>query len=188
MLLAALSQLNSLVHQIQVFSQNYQAGKYPQLSSFLHSLGLTPSVVQSSQQKLIASLEGLIAQIFPLVGSIFGLFIDVMVITTISIYLMVDGPRVIDWLKNRTPAKHRRRVGFFLTTVDQTAGGYIRGQIILATIMSVIVMIGAFLIGVPYVALIGLIVFFFEFIPQIGSYISGALGFLIALTAGWQTT
>ena len=187
MLLAALSQLNALVHQIQVFSQNYQAGKYPQLTSFLDSIGLTPSVIQSSEQKLIASLEGLIGQIFPLVGSIFAFFIDVSVVTTISIYLMVDGPRVIEWLKKRTPAKHRTRVGFFLATVDRTAGGYIRGQIFLATIMSVIVMIGAFLIGVPYVALIGLIVFFFEFIPQIGAYISGALGFLIALTAGWQT-
>jgi len=187
MLLGALSQLNALVHSIQVFFQNYQAGKYPQLTSSLDSIGLTPSVIESSQQKLVASLQALIGQIFPLVGSIFAFFIDVSVVTTVSIYLMVDGPRVIEWLTKRTPAKHRARVGFFLATVDQTAGGYIRGQILLATIMSVIVMIGAFVIGVPYVALIGLIVFVFEFIPQIGAYISGALGFLIALTAGWQT-
>src|SRR5205085_9933301 len=119
MLLAALTQIIALVHQIQLFSQNYQAGKYPQRTSFLDSIGLTPSVLQSSQQKLIAGLQGLIGQIFPLVGSIFAFFIDVSVVTTISIYLMVDGPRVIEWLKKRTPVKHRTRVGFFLATVDR---------------------------------------------------------------------
>ena len=149
MLLAALSQLNALVHNIEVFFQNYQAGTYPQLTSFLDGIGLTPSVIQSSQQKLVASLQALIGQIFPLVGSLFAFFIDVSVVTTISIYLMVDGPRVLDWLKKRTPARHRARVGFFLDTVDQTAGGYIRGQILLATIMPVTVMIGALVLGVP---------------------------------------
>src|SRR5436309_5592674 len=72
MLLGALSQLNALVHSIEVFFQNYHAGNYPQLSSFLVGLGLTPSVSESSQQKLVASLEALIGQIFPLVGSIFA--------------------------------------------------------------------------------------------------------------------
>src|SRR5260370_26640384 len=179
LLLAALSQLNALVHQIQVFSQNYQAGKYPQLTSFLDNIGLTPSVIKSSEQKLIASLEALISHIFPLVGSIFAFFIDVSVVTTISIYLMVDGPRVIEWLKKRTPAKHRTRVGFFLATVDRTAGGYIRGQIFLATIMSVIVILGAFLIGVADVALIRLIVFLFVFIPPLRWYMYRAICVLL---------
>jgi predicted PurR-regulated permease PerM len=57
----------------------------------------------------------------------------------------------------------------------------------MATLMSILVTGGAYVIGVPYAALIGVIVFFFEFIPQIGAYISGAIGVLFALTAGWQT-
>jgi predicted PurR-regulated permease PerM len=82
------------------------------------------------------------------------------------------------------PLKRQAGVNFFLVTMDQKAGGYIRGQVFMATLMSILVTAGAYIIGVPYAALIGVIVFFFEFIPQIGAYISGAIGVLFALTGG----
>ncbi len=185
--LTVLTQLTTLVQNIQTLFQNYQAGKYPQLTSTLASIGITPSVVQASQQQLVKNVEGVISQFLPLVGSAFVFFIDVTVVLMISAYLIVDGPRVIKWLENRTPMKRRAQISFFLVTVDQKAGGYIRGQVFMATIMSIMVTIGAIVIGVPFAALIGVIVFFFEFIPQIGAYISGTIGVLFALTAGWET-
>jgi len=185
--LPVLTQLTTLVQNIQTLFQNYQAGKYPQLTSTLASIGITPSVVQASQQQLVKNVEGVFSQFLPLVGSAFVFFIDVTVVLMISAYLIVDGPRVIKWLENRTPMKRRAQISFFLVTVDQKAGGYIRGQVFMATIMSIMVTIGAIVIGVPFAALIGVIVFFFEFIPQIGAYISGTIGVLFALTAGWQT-
>jgi predicted PurR-regulated permease PerM len=184
--LTVLSQLTALVQNIQTFSQNYQAGKYPQLTADLANIGITPAVVQASQQQLVKNLSGVIAQIFPLIGSAFIFFIDITVILMISAYMIVDGPRVIKWLTKRTPLKRQAGISFFMVTMDQKAGGYIRGQVFLATIMSILVTVGAYIIGVPYAALIGVIVFFFEFIPQIGAYISGAIGVLLALGGGPQ--
>ena len=184
--LNVLTQLTTLAHNIQTFFQDYQAGKYPQLTSTLDSIGITPAVVQASQQQLVKNVEGVISQFLPLVGSAFVFFIDVTVVLMISAYLIVDGPRVIKWLENRTPLKRRAQVSFFLVTADQKAGGYIRGQVFMATIMSIMVT-AAIVIGVPFAVLIGVIVFFFEFIPQIGAYISGTIGVLFALTAGWET-
>jgi predicted PurR-regulated permease PerM len=108
------------------------------------------------------------------------------VVLMISAYLIVDGPRVIRWLTKRTPLKRQAGISFFLVTMDQKAGGYIRGQVFLATIMSILVTAGAYIIGVPYAALVGVIVFFFEFIPQIGAYISGTIGVIFALGGGPQ--
>ena len=54
-------------------------------------------------------------------------------------------------------------------------------------VVSVIVGSGAYLLGVPFVLLIMVIVFVCEFIPVFGSYISGPIGILFALTQGWQT-
>ncbi len=185
--LTVLSQLTALVKNLQTFAQNYQAGKYPQLTSDLAKIGITPEVVQASQQQLVKNLSGVISQIFPLIGSAFVFFIDVTVVLMISAYLIVDGPRVIKWLTKRTPLKRQAGISFFLATMDQKAGGYIRGQVFMATIMTILVTAGAYIIGVPYAALIGVIVFFFEFIPQIGAYISGTIGVLLALTSGsWQ--
>ena len=184
--LTVLSQLTALVKNIQTFSQNYQAGKYPQLTSDLANIGITPAVVQSSQQQAVTNIKGIISQIFPLLGSAFVFFIDVTVVLMISAYMIVDGPRVIKWLTNRTPLKRQAGISFFLATMDQKAGGYIRGQVFLATVMSILVTAGAYIIGVPYAALIGVIVFFFEFIPQIGAYISGTIGVIFALAGGPQ--
>jgi len=39
---------------------------------------------------------------------------------------------------------------------------------------------------VPFAILIGVIVFIFEFVPQIGAYISGFIGVLFAATQGWE--
>jgi predicted PurR-regulated permease PerM len=185
--LGVLQQLASLAGVLTTFQKDLQTGKYPEITSSLNSLGITSSIIQQSQQALIASLESFVGRLLPLVSSAFLLFIYVIVITSVSVYLLVDGPRVIEWLKNRTPLMHRARIIYGLALVDRIAGGYLRGQVLLATIMTAIVTPVAYFLGVPYAALIGVIVFFTEFIPQIGAYISGAIGILFAATQGWET-
>jgi predicted PurR-regulated permease PerM len=185
--LGVLQQLASLAGVLTTFQKDLQTGKYPEITSSLNSLGFTSAIIQQSQQALIASLESFVGRLLPLVSSAFLLFIYVIVITSVSVYLLVDGPRVIEWLKNRTPLTHRARIIYGLALVDRIAGGYLRGQVLLATIMTAIVTPVAYFLGVPYAALIGVIVFFTEFIPQIGAYISGAIGILFAATQGWET-
>ena len=82
---------------------------------------------------------------------------------------------------------HRARINYFLALVDQKAGGYLRGQIVKATITTALVTPVAYLLGVPFAFLIGVIVFVTDFIPQVGAYISGAIGILFAATQGWET-
>ncbi len=187
MLAVAITQLTALIHTVQIVFQDYQKGNYPQFTSFLTGVGVTQEAIKSSEQQLIAGLGGAAGNLVPLLGNLFTYFIYMVVIISVSVYLLVGGPRVNNWLKNGTPLRFRATINFFLDTVDKKAGGYLRGQIVLAAIMAVLITIGAFVIRVPYAPLIGIIVFIFEFIPQIGAYISGAIGVLFALTAGWQT-
>ncbi len=182
-----IAQLTGLIHTLQIFFADYQKGKYPQLTSFLAALGVTPQSITSSEQTLLKNLGGVAGNVIPFVGNLFTYFIYMVVTTSVSVYLLVDTPRVTSWLKHDAPLRFRARINFFLDTVNTVAGGYLRGQILLAFIVAVIVTIGAFIIQVPYAPLIGVIVFVFEFIPQIGAYISGPAGILIALSHGWQT-
>lgn len=187
MLAVVIAQLTALIHTVQLFFQDYQQGKYPQFTSFLTAIGVTPEAINSSKQQLIAGLGRTAGNVVPLLGSLFTYFIYIVVITSVSVYLLADGPRVNNWLRNGTPLRYRAEINFFLATVDKEAGGYLRGQIVLAAIMAVLVTIGAFVLRVPYAPLIGIIVFIFEFIPQIGAYISGPIGILIAASQSWQT-
>lgn len=148
---------------------------------------VSPQQLQGVGQQVLNYLLQLVANVQPLLLSIFGLFIDTILVTTLSIYFVIYGPRFNAWLNAETPMSRRRTIAFFLQTLDRTMGGFIRGQLILGTLMSVIIGVGLFLLGVPYAVLLAAVVFVFEFIPQIGVYISGTIIIFIALvTRGWQ--
>jgi predicted PurR-regulated permease PerM len=72
-----------------------------------------------------------------------------------------------------------------LDTLQRVVGGYIRGQLLLCGIIGVLVGIGMQLIGVPYALLLGVLAFVLEFIPVLGTLVSGAICILLALTKGW---
>jgi predicted PurR-regulated permease PerM len=66
-------------------------------------------------------------------------------------------------------------------------GAFLRGQLLSAALATIIVGLGLFVIGVPYAMLLTVVVFIFEFVPQIGSYISGAIIIIFTfMTSGWQ--
>jgi predicted PurR-regulated permease PerM len=121
----------------------------------------------------------------PLVEGIFGMVVDAILVAVLSIYLLIDGSRVVNWLHTSAPLPQRRRVRFMLMTVERVVGGYIRGQLILSTLIGLMVGIGMAIFRLPYALLLGVLAFTLEFIPVIGVFISGALCVLLALTQGW---
>src|SRR5207248_5010390 len=64
-------------------------------------------------------------------------------------------------------------------------GGYIRGQLLLAFLIGVLVGVGMAVIRVPYAVLLGVLAFVFAFVPVLGTFVSGAACVLLALTLGW---
>ena len=125
-----IAQLTGLIHTLQIFFADYQKGKYPQLTSFLAALGVTPQSITSSEQTLLKNLGGVAGNVIPFVGNLFTYFIYMVVTTSVSVYLLVDTPRVTSWLKHDAPLRFRARINFFLDTVNTVAGGYLRGQIL----------------------------------------------------------
>src|SRR5438105_4486058 len=83
------------------------------------------------------------------------------------------------------PHRQRSRVRFFLSTLQRIVGGYIRGQLLLCSLIGVLVGIGMTVLGVPYALLLGVLAFVLEFIPVLGTLVSGAICVLLALTKGW---
>jgi predicted PurR-regulated permease PerM len=181
-----IGQLVSLIHSLQVYNQELVAGQSTALTQFLNDLGISTEFLIESNQVLITQLEHLISGLLPLVGSVFTLFIEVIIVSSVSIYLIVDGPRVITWLKHSTPMKQRATITLFVESVDKIVGGLLRGVLFLGSLMAIITAAGATILGVPFAILIGVIVFICEFVPQIGAYISGFIGVLFAATQGWE--
>lgn len=121
----------------------------------------------------------------PFLGGLADFMLNVIIVAVLSIYLLLDGSRAVSWLRRNAPAMQRERIHFFLDTLERIIGGYIRGQFIMSSIIGLLVGIGMTLFGIPYAVLLGVIAFILEFIPVVGTILSGVLCVLLALSKGW---
>ncbi len=132
-------------------------------------------------------MRGVVSGALPFVGGIFTWIIFVITIATLSVYFILDGSRIVNWLRVRTPLKYRDTIGFLITTGDRAVGGYFRGLLLLALVAG----FGAGVIlrfaGSPFFVLLGVLSFALFFIPMIGGFVAGLLCILLTLPQGWET-
>lgn len=153
------------------------------LEQTLGNFGITPAQIEATRQQIVARIEGAAGEAVPILRGIFNTVLDTILVAVISIYLMLDGTRIADWLRRNAPQPIR--ANFLLDTLQRVVGGYIRGQILLAVMIGVLVWIGMTIFQIPYAVFLGVVAFIMAFIPIIGTFISGAVCVLVALTHGW---
>lgn len=184
--------INTTVSQVAALIVNVRTLLTPapneQVSPLIKTLtrfGITQSQITAAGNQIIAQAEGLTSSIVPLLTGIANFILDTFVVAVLSIYLLVDGKRVTDWLRNNLPTSQEGRMRFFLNTLQRVVGGYIRGQLTLSALIGVLVGIDMWIFHVPYAVLLGVMAFILEFIPVLGTLTSGAICVLVALSQGW---
>ena len=167
MVASVIQQLSSFVLYFQyLLSPQGQRQLQPFIET-LNRLGISQDQLTGFGEQIVSQLQGLISQVIPVLSGIIDLLISVVVIAVLSIYFLLDGGRIIGWLRSKTPIAQRENINFLITTVNQTIAGYFRGLLILATIAGVSTGIVLALLGVPYAAVLAVVVFVFLFIPVI---------------------
>ena len=186
-LISLVSQLNTLIPYFQELFQPGKPSPIQPLIDLLNSLGFTHEDLVGSIQQVIAQLQAVVNDIVPLLHSMFTLFFNMVLVTTLSIYFLLDGGKISHWLLNRTPLSQQERIAFLMKTVDRAVGGYIRGTIVINALVGLLVWVGVFLLRIPYSFLLAVLAFFLSFIPMVGGFIIVAVSLLFALPEGWLT-
>jgi predicted PurR-regulated permease PerM len=181
----AIVQVVSLSDYVRFLLTPSTTGQLTPLEQTVRSLGISQSQIASARDQVVASLEGLAGSVVPLLTGLVGAVLDVVLVAVLSIYLLAGGSRVSTWLRRNMPQQQQGRMVFLLDTLQRVVGGYIRGQLLLCGIIGVLVGVGMQVIGVPYALLLGVLAFVLEFIPVLGTLVSGAICVLLALTRGW---
>jgi predicted PurR-regulated permease PerM len=182
---SAVAQITSLTHLLVTFITPGQQGQKTPIEQILQPLGITSDQIIAARNQLIAQLGGVAGSIVPFITGVAGALLDILLVIILSIYLLFDGSRVVSWFRRDMPHSQQNRVRFLLNTMQRIVGGYIRGQLIMSTLIGVLVGLGMAILGVPYALLLGVLAFVLEFIPILGTLISGAICILLALTKGW---
>lgn len=187
----AVVQISALVHNASIWLTPNNKGQFP-LLDLLHTIGLSDTQISDLERQILAALSNLAGSfasgLIPLLSGVAGGLLNILLTVVISIYLLVDGPRAITWLRKAAPKSRRSQISSTLEILQRVVGGYIRGQILLSAIIGVLVGTGLYIIGFPYPVLMGVLTFITEFIPVLGTIFAGSVAVLLALTQGWVMT
>jgi predicted PurR-regulated permease PerM len=180
-----IGQVASLAANVRFLVTHGATGPLAGLLDTLRRFGISQSQLNGFAQQIVNQAEGVVGGAVPLITSIFGFIFDMIIVAVMSVYLLVDGTRITQWLRRNMPLLQRERTLITLDTFERVIGGYIRGQLLLATLIGLLVGTGMALFQVPYAVLLGVMAFVLEFIPILGTITSGIICVLLALTKGW---
>lgn len=110
-----------------------------------------------------------------------------VLVPLIVYYLLVEGPDLIHWLDEMIPVRYRERVRSVVMEINHRLGGYIRGELAVALVMSFLQGLGFQILGVPYPWVLGLVAGLANGVPY-SPYVTAlplALFFSAVNGAGW---
>lgn len=146
------------------------------------------TLLEGFTQTLLQGLRALLAQGGNLVGffaSLVGGVLQLFAALIISIYLLYDLPQISKTLFQAVPLPYQPFVRDIMTKLDRAVGGYIRGQLLVAAGVGLIVTVGLWVSGVPLAGSLGFLAAVFNLIPFAGVIVSTVPAVLLALTVGW---
>ena len=108
------------------------------------------------------------------------ILVDLVLVGVIGIYFQIQGRELIAAVRKLFP-RQVKVIDFALVTAGSTLAGYVRGQLIMATIIGVYTGVALSLLGVRYALFIGVAAFLLEFLPLVGAAVAMALAILVAL-------
>jgi predicted PurR-regulated permease PerM len=180
---------STTIEQVSMLAKSLSTGHgvnpLAPIVAFLSRFGITQAQISAMGQQIAAQAEGVVGSAVPVLTGIFNFMLDIIIVAVLSIYLLIDGERVIRWIRRNVPLMQRERTLFLIDTFNRVIGGYIRGQVTLSVLIGLLVGVGMAIFHVPYAVLLGVLAFVLEFIPVLGTLTSGAICVLIALTQGW---
>ncbi|MDO4604985.1 MAG: AI-2E family transporter [Helcococcus sp.] len=129
------------------------------------------------------NIGGLLGSTFDFINSIFGTFFTIFVTLIFAIYILSGKERLGEEfnsvISTYLPKKHFIRIKYFLSVMNEKFESFIKGQVADAIIIGFLVYLTLLIAGMPYAITIGIIVMVTAFIPMLGAYIGGAIGFLM---------
>ncbi|MEX5270104.1 AI-2E family transporter [Kocuria sabuli] len=154
--------------------------------------------VRASTEQWLQLLGGRIGADGDLLGGVFGGVLGLgtvvihavagtLIVLALTLYFLFSLPVMTQWAYRLAPASRRARVQELGDRMVRGVGNYVVGQACVALLNAAVALTLMLLTGVPFAALLSLVVALLAFVPLVGGVLAGILVSLVALTAGWGT-
>lgn len=111
-----------------------------------------------------------------------GAIADGLVVIVLTVYFLVEMPRIRTTLYRLIPHTRRPRAILIGDEVFAKVGAYVLGNVLISVIAALGTFVWLYAFGVPYPLLLGIFVGLFDLIPVVGSTIAGVVVAAVALT------
>jgi predicted PurR-regulated permease PerM len=120
-------------------------------------------------------------------ASAIGAAVGAMIVPVLAVYLLYDFDNITAGMRDLIPRRFRRTVTSYARDIDAVLGHFIRGQLIVMSILAVLYGGAYTLLGVRLAVPIGIAAGILNFVPYLGSAFALGAGLLMSLIggAGW---
>jgi predicted PurR-regulated permease PerM len=167
---ALINELPKYVHQLQNHSSTLG-----RLNDKYHLQQRVSSLLSTKGSALVGGVIGAGQIVISTVSS-------VLLVGVMTIYFLVGMPQTKLFLYHLVPRSRRTRAVLIGDEIFTKVGGYVLGNVITSFIAGAGTFLWMLAWGIPYPALLGLMIFLLDLIPVIGSTVGGAIVTLVALT------
>jgi predicted PurR-regulated permease PerM len=128
-------------------------------------------------EKVIKAVSSLASTLLSRTGKLF----NIIMIPVITFYFLKDKDRFLNFFKNLIPVNRKEKAKVFVRDMNDVLGGFIKGQLIIASFVGILTAAGCIVIGLPYSLTCGLLAGLFDIIPYFGPWLGGILPVCLAL-------
>ncbi|MFC0522509.1 AI-2E family transporter [Pontibacillus salicampi] len=177
-----IKQLRELINNLPGFVDTYRSWIYGmyERTSFL------PESVHDRMDVMLLNIErmgeDLIASLGTRITGMLDIIILLAVIPVLVFYMLKDYPMMKRLLWQLTPRKFRNEGKQMLAEIDESLGGYIRGQLLVCLFVGVISILLLWLIGMHFPLVLGAIMGVTNIIPYFGPIFGAIPAVIIAFT------
>jgi putative heme transporter len=185
--------LNSLASQVGSLSlhlpQYYREARTQllQLRERLQAAGAVGQAIQYLASSLAATMQpsapALAAVPIGFLQGIFGIFIQVVVLLTMTLFWLLSSPKLKQFLVGLFPPASQSEASGVFTNIGRALSGYVYGTLVRMAVIGTLSGIGLAILQVPYAPLLGLLAGITELVPYLGPWISGSIAVVLALVA-----
>ena len=178
-----IEEVNHLIEQIPEYIETAK----DLLARFNEAFGRL-ELPQSVQEALDAGLKNLEKWLLDSLTRIPGIttnlargVFNVFLVLILTFYFIKDFTLIRRGFFSLVPDKNKPRVRKIYTEIDSSLGNYIRGQLLICTIVGLSTYIGLLLLGVDFALILGIIVGITNIIPYFGPFIGAMPVIIVAL-------
>lgn len=171
------AELPGYLDQYEQLQRRYESlrEQYPALPAF-----------DAQTQELGSALTaGVRRRLLQLPGGLFAMFLDILSVFAISMLLITGRGRILAFLLSLVRPEHRPATRRVLEQMWRRLGHYLRAKLIVMAIIGTVTYGALLLIGIPYPAVLALVVALGQLIPRAGPWLARIPLLSIAALEGW---